>query len=69
MRAKCGHYVTGNNPQRLAGCPDCKRCERCCACGPLCECGHERLPAPFEGYTFKQCALCLSEQAESRLPA
>lgn len=32
MKAKCGHFVTGNTPTRLAGCPECKRCENCCEC-------------------------------------
>ncbi len=32
MRAKCGHFVSGTNPNSLTGCPECKRCEACCNC-------------------------------------
>jgi hypothetical protein len=34
MRAKCGHYVSGTDPTKRAGCPECKRCEKCCVCDP-----------------------------------
>ena len=37
MRAKCGHYVTGETTSAMLGkrslCHECKRCTECCVCG------------------------------------